>query len=50
LRTIDDFPQALLAITPGAVQADFARCATAPVLSIVGDESTIRAAIAEVWH
>jgi zinc protease len=47
--SLDAYPEDLLAVTPEALQADFTRCAAAPVLSLVGDEPTLRAAVAEVW-
>ncbi|MFT3775743.1 MAG: insulinase family protein [Minicystis sp.] len=49
LASIDRFPNDLTAVTAEALTADYARCTTAPVLSIVGDEPTVRAALAETW-
>jgi predicted Zn-dependent peptidase len=47
--SIDSYPAELAGVTSGALRADFIRCTTAPVLSIVGDEPTVRAALREAW-
>ena len=49
LASIDAFPTELIAVTADELKADYARCASTPVLSLVGDEPTLRAALAEVW-
>lgn len=49
LTAIDAFPGDLAAVTADALAASFARCNTAPVLSLVGDEPALRAAIAAAW-
>jgi zinc protease len=49
LRSLDAYPEDLLAVTSEALQADFARCAAAPVISLVGDEPTLRAGLTQVW-
>ncbi len=49
VRALDTYPEDLLGVTPESLQADFARCAAAPILSLVGDEPTVRAALAQVW-
>jgi zinc protease len=49
VRSIDTFPDALIAASAADMKGDFARCNTAPVLSIVGDEPTIRAALTQAW-
>jgi zinc protease len=49
LRSLDAYPEDLIAVTAEALQADFARCAGAEVLSLVGDEPTLRAALAQAW-
>jgi len=48
-KAIDAYPNEIIGVTPDALKADFARCTTAPVISLVGDETTVRAAIAEAW-
>ena len=50
LATIDAYPEDLLRPSPADLVAVFARCLSArPVVSIVGDEPTVRAAITEGW-
>jgi zinc protease len=49
LASIDRYPEDLVAVTPEALAADFARCQAAPVISLVGDEPTLRDAVAKVW-
>jgi zinc protease len=49
VAAIDAYPDDLAAVDAAALQEGFARCATAPVLAVVGDEPTVRAAIAAAW-
>jgi zinc protease len=49
LRAIDAYPEDLIAVTPEALAADFARCQAAPVISLVGDEPTLRQAVERAW-
>lgn len=49
VSTLDAFPGELAAVTADDIKTDFARCNTAPVLSLVGDEPTLHAAVAVVW-
>jgi predicted Zn-dependent peptidase len=45
LESIDAYPSDLAAVTAGGLRADFVRCTTEPVVTIVGDEVTVRAAL-----
>jgi zinc protease len=49
LRTLDAYPEDLIAVTPEALAADFARCQATPVISLVGDEPTLREAVERAW-
>ncbi len=43
--SLDRFPEAVIAVTKDDVQAAASACMTAPAMSLVGDEPTIRAAL-----
>lgn len=47
--SIDAFPRELTAVTAAQLRADYVRCSAAPAWVIVGDEPTVRAAVAEAW-
>lgn len=50
LATIDAYPEDLIRASTADLGAVFARCLSArPVVSIVGDEATVKAAITEGW-
>ena len=50
LASIDAYPEDLIRPSPADLAAVFARClAGRPVVSIVGDEPAVRAAITEAW-
>ena len=50
LAAVDAFKGNLLALGVEDVARDFAQCTMAPVLSVVGDESTVRSALTPVWR
>ncbi|HLL54485.1 MAG TPA: hypothetical protein VK447_13115, partial [Myxococcaceae bacterium] len=50
LESIDRYPERLLGVTAAELQRSFASCAASrQVLSVVGDEPTVNAAVTGVW-
>jgi predicted Zn-dependent peptidase len=50
LSTADDVPRLLVSLDEGAMVASLRRCSSEGVLSLVGDEPAVRAALAKGWE